>query len=125
MNREEYNEWYSAYEYWFSVKRPTDLLASTVKLGEEVGEVCEAVAAINGSLSKEKKLLKKGQTPRDALLEELGDVMVVIHNIATLANIPHREIFAASATKALRRAHKIREQENVKIKVQVRSRKGS
>ncbi len=104
---EEFDEWYRTYEYWYCVRKPKNLLKSVVKLGEEVGEVCEAIAAFTGSATKQAKLETKGQTPREGLLEELGDVLVVVHNIATLANISHEELYSAAQSKAERRIEKI------------------
>lgn len=106
--------WYDKYLEWFCLKRPNSILKSTVKLGEEVGEVCEAVAAFTGSESKIKKMQKKGQTPREALIEELGDVIVVVHNIATLADITHAELYEGALDKACSRITKISEKENVR-----------
>lgn len=106
--RNKFNRFYSEYTRWFSVKRPQDILISAIKLGEEAGEVAEAVIAFTGaSTNKIKKLLKKGKTPKDAIKEELGDVIVVCLNIATLCKINHEELFDAAAKKVKRRTDKI------------------
>jgi NTP pyrophosphatase (non-canonical NTP hydrolase) len=113
MILKNFKNFYSTYIEWFSTKNPKSLSDTALKLGEETGEVMEALSAFRGSKSKIKKLEKKGQTPRDAVLEELGDVVRVALNLATLCNIPHDELFlAASEKNGLRTAKIIEENEN-------------
>jgi NTP pyrophosphatase (non-canonical NTP hydrolase) len=99
MNK--FKNFYDEYTKWFEFKKPTDILISVIKLSEEAGEVAEAVIAFTGvSKSKIKKILSKGQTPKEAIREELGDVIVVCLNIATLCKISHDELFEVAGQKA-------------------------
>jgi len=108
--RKAFKKFYNEYTEWFREKSPTDLAISGLKLAEEAGEVAEAVIAFAGaSKNKIRKLLRKGQTPRDAVKEELGDVIVVCLNIATLCNIEHDDLFESAAIKAKRRTEEIRQ----------------
>ena len=100
-------DYYESYLEWFALKRPTNLLKSACKLGEECGEVFESIAAFTGSKTKIKKLLEKGQTPRESILEECGDVLMVVLNIATLCGISHEELLIAAKKKADRRSEKM------------------
>lgn len=105
--KETFSKFHAEYTRWFNIKNPTDILVSAIKLGEEAGEVMEAIVAFTGnSKSKIKKILQKGQTPRQAVKEELGDVIIVCLNIATLCGIPHEELFDEAGKKANRRATK-------------------
>ena len=108
--KETFNRFHGEYEKWFSAKKPRGILISAIKLGEEAGEVLEAIVAFSGhSKSKIKKLLKKGQTPKQAVKEELGDVIVVCLNIATLCGITHDELFESAGEKAKARTEKLAE----------------
>lgn len=85
-----------------------------MKLGEEAGEVCEALAAFTGSESKIRKFTRKNKFPKVAVKEELGDVIVVCLNIATLCGIGHEELFEFAAEKTKRRAGNVRDRERSK-----------
>ena len=97
------SSFYEAYQDWFIAKRPRDLWKSMGKLTEEVGEVSEALSAFDGSKKKIRKLAKKGQTPEDSLKEELGDVIIVVLNLAALAGISHEELFEQMRIKSIQR----------------------
>jgi NTP pyrophosphatase (non-canonical NTP hydrolase) len=108
--RNRFKKFHEEYTKWFEAKRPSDILVSALKLGEEAGEVAEAVIAFTGSSkNKIKKIFNKGQTPKDAVTEELGDVIVVCLNVATLCNISHADLFEAAAKKAKVRTEKLAE----------------
>jgi len=105
--RDRFNKFHEEYTKWFKIKKPSNILVSALKLGEEAGEVAEAVIAFTGaSKNKIKKILSKGQTPKQAVKEELGDVIVVCLNIATLCGISHDELFESAGRKAGVRAQK-------------------
>ena len=108
--RKAFKKFHEEYTNWFEIKKPRDILISAIKLGEEAGEVCEAIVAFSGhSKNKIKKLFKKGQTPKNAVKEELGDVIVVCLNIATLCDISHSDLFEAAANKAKIRTEQLAE----------------
>lgn len=111
--RSAFKVFYTEYTRWFKSKRPRDILLSAVKLGEETGEVLEAVYAFSSkSKRKIKKLLDMGHTPKTAIREELGDVIVVCLNIATLCGISHTGLFEAAAEKANKRTAELMEKKN-------------
>ena len=108
--RNTFSRFHKEYTAWFKAKKPTDILVSAIKLGEEAGEVAEAIIAFTGkSKNKIKKIFRKGQTPKAAVKEELGDVIVVCLNIATLCDISHEELFEAAGRKAKIRTSKLAE----------------
>jgi len=108
--RKTFKKFHEEYSQWFATKKPKSILVSALKLGEEAGEVAEAVIAFTGeSRNKIKKIFSKGQTPKEAVKEELGDVIVVCLNIATLCDISHEELFESAGRKAKARTQKLAE----------------
>jgi NTP pyrophosphatase (non-canonical NTP hydrolase) len=108
--RNRFKKFHEEYTKWFEAKKPKSILVSALKLGEEAGEVAEAVIAFTGeSKNKIKKMFSKGTTPRSAVKEELGDVIVVCLNIATLCGISHEELFESAGQKAKVRTEKLAE----------------
>jgi len=108
--RKTFKKFYTEYTAWFEAKNPNSIFVSALKLGEEAGEVAEALVAFTGSSkNKIKKLFRKGTTPKEAVKEELGDVIVVCLNIATLCDISHKELFEAAAVKAKVRTQELAE----------------
>lgn len=97
----------------------TDAHYYPIKLMEECGEVAEAyVAHVFGSKKKIKKIAQKGQSPRDALIEEIADVVFVAELIALSQGISQEEIAKAIISKASKRASEkikslVKEGENV------------
>ena len=79
--------------------RPNNNLYYIAKLNEEAGELAEAVLAHEGSRRKIKKLATQGVTPRERMVEELGDVINVAFLIAEQFDIPLSEILKAGSTK--------------------------
>jgi len=111
--RKAFRGFYEEYSAWFDAKRPKNILVSAIKLSEEAGEVAEAIVAFTGeSKNKIKKLFRKGQSPKDAVKEELGDVIVVCLNIATLCDISHEDLFETAAAKAKVRTEQLAEAVN-------------
>lgn len=109
--RKKFDKFHQEYISWFKAKKPRNILISALKLSEEAGEVAEAVIAFTGaSRNKIKKMIRKGTTPKNAVKEELGDVIVVCLNIATLCDISHSELFEAAGKKA-----KLRTEELAKV----------
>ena len=98
---QEFMDTYKDYVAW---RQPKSILKCTVKLGEEAGEVAEAVLACQGSSRKARKIAETGQTPLERLEEELSDVIIVALNIAHTKQIDLEHMFEA-ATKKMR--HKI------------------
>jgi NTP pyrophosphatase (non-canonical NTP hydrolase) len=77
------------------------------KLSEEVGEVAEAcMATMYKSATKSEKILRAGQTPKERLTEELGDVCNILLTLAKVNNIEPEEIFEMAAKKVQRRIEK-------------------
>ncbi len=112
--RKAFNRFHEEYTAWFEAKRPKNILVSAIKLGEEAGEVAEAIIAFTGaSRNKIKKFLRKGQSPRSAVKEELGDVIVVCLNIATLCEIDHGDLFDSAARKAKKRTEGLKKVKEV------------
>ena len=108
--RDRFNKFHEEYTEWYKAKNPRNILVSAIKLSEEAGEVAEAIIAFTGeSKNKLRKILNKGQTPREAVMEELGDVIVVCLNIATLCGISHEELFESAGNKAKVRTNKLAE----------------
>jgi NTP pyrophosphatase (non-canonical NTP hydrolase) len=58
--------------------KPSNCYHYIVKATEELGEVAEALLAVNGQRDKVKKITMAGSTPRGRLLEECGDVINTI-----------------------------------------------
>ena len=85
-------------EYYDELERTMRLIKDTPtyyfynKLSEETGEVAEVAAAIMGSESKQKKLLKKHAAIEDALLEELADTVNVAMIIAARHGLEPDEV---------------------------------
>jgi NTP pyrophosphatase (non-canonical NTP hydrolase) len=79
--------------------RPKNNLYYVAKLGEEVGELSEAVLASEGSRRKVKKLAAAGVTPRQRMVEELGDVVNVAFLLAEQFDIPLSEVLQAGSEK--------------------------
>lgn len=79
--------------------RPKNNLHYVAKLAEEVGELAEAVIANEGSRRKIKKLALQGSTPRERMVEELGDVVNVAFLLAEQFDIPLSEVLAAGSAK--------------------------
>jgi NTP pyrophosphatase (non-canonical NTP hydrolase) len=86
-------------EYRASRNRPNNALYYTAKLAEEAGEVAEAAVAMEGSRRKVKKLKERGETPRQALVNELGDVFNVVFLLAEQKDINVTEIIKAGRRK--------------------------
>ena len=68
--------------------RPKNPLYYITKLTEELGELAESALANEGSRRKVSKFKNIGLTPRDKLIEELGDVVNVAFLLAEQYNIP-------------------------------------
>ena len=68
--------------------RPKNPLYYIAKLTEELGELAESALANEGSRRKINKFKSSGLTPRDKLIEELGDVVNVAFLLAEQYNIP-------------------------------------
>ena len=68
--------------------RPKNNLYYAVKLGEESGELAEAVLAFEGSRRKVNKLADAGVTPLERIKEELGDIVNVAFLLAEQFDIP-------------------------------------
>lgn len=79
--------------------RPKNNLYYVAKLAEETGELAEAILASEGSRRKIKKLAKAGATPRQRMVEELGDVVNVAFLLAEQFDIPLSEVLAAGSAK--------------------------
>ena len=97
------SDFYSEYRKWLELYRPGNLWLAHTKLSEEVGEVAETLFALFGNEKKINKLAKKGQTPQEALKEELGDVIIVALNMAFLGGILHDELFKQMQNKCIER----------------------
>lgn len=69
-------ELFKVHSNFLDVKGKPSLLIALAKLIEEAGEVCEVLAAQQGSATKAAKIKKKNQTIDEALVEELCDVVV-------------------------------------------------
>lgn len=103
-------EFMQTYKEYVSVRQPKNVLKCTIKLGEEAGEVAEAVLACQGSDRKQRKILGMGQTPLEHLEEELSDVIIVALNIAYTKNIDLDHMFTSAIIK-MRRKIEIRKNE--------------
>ena len=79
--------------------RPKNNLYYVAKLAEETGELAEAIIANEGSRRKIKKLAAEGATPRQRMLEELGDVVNVAFLLAEQFDLPLSEVLQAGSTK--------------------------
>lgn len=94
MNFEEYKKAHNK----FNENLNTAPMFYFLKLMEEVGEVAEITAALNGSTRKLAKLGGKEKL-RDKLIEELGDVVCVALTCAFTHGIEPEELFEANAAK--------------------------
>lgn len=92
-------EFLHKHDEYVEVKKPGNPLLTSLKLSEEVGEVHEAVAAVMGSARKIKKIAKDGQTPKERLAEELGDVLIVVKNMCHVFDIPFSTVLNSSVEK--------------------------
>lgn len=91
---------------YFKHHANTDAHYYLIKLMEECGEVAEAYVAHSfGSKKKIKKIAQKGQAPRDALVEEIADVIFVCKLIALNQGISQEEIALSIINKANKRAN--------------------
>lgn len=104
----QFEEFLETHEKWYAIKKPpTDPFRLVAKLAEELGEVSEAVLAHSGSVKKTAKLKEKGVTPSEALLEEVGDLLITMANLCRgegvkIGGLP--EIMEAASKKMLARA---------------------
>lgn len=114
--KNKFDKFYQSYLDWYEAFSPTNLTLSTIKLGEEAGEVMEAILAFHGSQSKIKKLRKKGQAPKESIIEEVGDVIRVALNIATLAGVSHADVFDEATKKNRTRTKKCLKTKTTKMK---------
>jgi len=78
------------------------ILARTVKLSEEAGEVSDAVLAYIGNQRKEKLDANNGEE----LGKELADVIIVAHLIAKTADIDLEKSLEEKMKKVLNRRNK-------------------
>jgi NTP pyrophosphatase (non-canonical NTP hydrolase) len=75
-----------------------------IKLMEECGEVAEAYIACNmGSKRKVDKMAAKGVTPREALIEELADTLIITLGLAISQKISYKELAVAGIKKLMER----------------------
>lgn len=79
--------------------RPKNPLYYVAKLSEEVGELAEAALADEGSRRKVAKLKAAGVTPRQRLIEELGDVVNVAFLLAEQYDIPLSQLLDTGCAK--------------------------
>lgn len=79
---ETLNTFYLTYLDYAEFKNHKNTLKRVAKLCEESGEVAEAVLACMGSDNKTTKIAEMGQTPRERLEEEIGDVIIAALHIA-------------------------------------------
>ena len=99
-------------EYYEELGRTMRLVEDTPayyfynKLSEETGEVAEVAAALMGSESKQRKLLKKHNTINDALLEELADTVNVAMIIAAKHGLEPDEVINMGRIKMKRKNDK-------------------
>jgi len=94
-----FKKFFSTYKDYALVKKPKNPLRCTIKLGEEVGEVSEAVLAITGNKKKTAKILEQGQSLEEHLIEELGDVMVVLFHISESFHIDQKDVLQYATHK--------------------------
>lgn len=87
--------------------RPTNPLYYVTKLAEEVGELAEAALADQGSRRKVAKLKAAGATPRQCLVEELGDVVNVAFLLAEQYDIPLSTLLDTGSEKLKQKRLKI------------------
>lgn len=87
--------------------RPKNNLYYMTKLAEESGELAEAILAYEGSRRKIKKLATQGVTPRERMIEELGDIVNVAFLIAEQFDIPISEVLKVGSEKLSNRRRKI------------------
>ena len=79
--------------------RPKNPLYYVAKLAEEIGELAEAALADEGSRRKVAKLKAAGVTPRERLVEELGDVINVAFLLAEQYDIPLSTLLDTGSAK--------------------------
>ncbi len=84
---------------------PSVLLA-LAKVIEEAGEVGEVIAAKNGSVSKTAKITKK-QPVDEALLEELGDLVMASMTLMRSFGFEPDEVIEYAAAKVKMRTERI------------------
>jgi len=92
--------------------RPKNNLYYVAKLGEETGELAEAILAFEGSRRKIKKLAAAGVTPIERIQEELGDVINVAFLLAEQFNIPLSVLLDTGSQKLKNKRLKIGTQAN-------------
>jgi len=103
-------EFLDTYKEYVSWRQPKSVLKCTIKLGEEAGEVAEAVLACQGNTRKKQKIAETNQTPLERLEEELADVIIVALNIAYTKSIDLDHMFE-EATKKMRNKIETRKHE--------------
>lgn len=87
--------------------RPNNPLYYIAKLAEELGELAEAALADEGSRRKIAKLKAAGVTPRQRLIEELGDVVNVAFLLAEQYDIPLSILLDTGSAKLKQKRLKI------------------
>lgn len=98
---------------YYEYLNPISIFEIISKLAEEVGEIAEGAYAFNGSRSKKTKLLKKGQTPKESLIEEIGDVIIVCLHILKYTDIKVGDLVNGIEKKLEARVKKINAKERV------------
>jgi NTP pyrophosphatase (non-canonical NTP hydrolase) len=99
VSSEKLEKFLDTYDRWYKAKKPNDPFKVVVKMGEEYGEVCESMFALSGTAKKVDKLKAKGVTPREALLEETGDLLVTIFNVLRVTGHSIDEMLELHAKK--------------------------
>ena len=72
-------------------------------LAEETGEVARAIRALEIGRDRPDKVIEPHENNKDALIEELGDVLGNVIVIANKYNISLEEVFSAHKQKLLER----------------------
>lgn len=106
MNKSDANilKFFDEYNKYVSVRKPISPWKCLGKIGEEYGEVCEALFAHDGSNKKINKLANKGQTVKDSLEEEIADVIITCLNLTTSLGLSYDELLLKASEKMNRRA---------------------
>ena len=86
---------------YLPLKKPLSkqLYEFTTKCSEELGEICEAAAALKGKRRKIKKLQLDNKTPKFALAEEIIDLMINLLNLAHSAQLDQKFLFETGLWK--------------------------
>lgn len=85
----------------FNLDAERGVLARTVKLGEEVGELCAEVLA-HQSMQRKEKL---GNSTNDTLSEEFADVLITTLLVANSLNVDVKEALRKKMEKINTRYH--------------------